>query len=112
MQIPPDIIPLYRAEANSASTTDNKRAEPVGELAELGNALSESAGERHAQPDQKHSGWKIGKQELRTKPRKHYSAEERRKNDRRKENLPVLIDTRLSRSRREAEQNAKINLTA
>jgi len=112
MQIPPEIVPFSRSDTNSTSTGDDKKTEPVGKSAELGSALSESAGERDALRYQKHSRLATGKRESWTKPGNRRLGEERRKEERRKESLSVLIDTRSSKSRRESSRNGGINVTA
>jgi len=112
MQIPPEIIPLYRSETSGAAASDNRKTEPVGESTALGSALSESAGEQNALRDQENSGLTTGKRESRTKPGKRHTGDERRKDDRRKASLPVTIDTRIPRSHRRSSRNAGINVTA
>lgn len=111
MKIPPEVVAPYLAEFNAKTQSDVQRAEPVGESAALGNTPSFLAGEKPPLAGPPTYDLKSEKRARRErKPGRNHSGEERRKEDRRKSDHPVLLDTRSTRSRRASWLGKAINL--
>lgn len=111
MKIPPEVVAPYLAEFNAKTQSDAQRAEPVGESAGIGNTPSFQAGEKHVLAGPPTYDLKSGKHSRRErKSGRNHVGEERRKEDRRKSDHPVLLDTRSTRSRRASSQGNTINL--
>ena len=103
MKIPVEALPLYPGESVRKSLPEGKRAEPIVASAKLDGALSHSAAEQRQGFEE--NLWQE------PKSRRSYNrpaGEERRIDERRKANHPVLLDTRLAR-RRESANYSTIN---
>ena len=105
MRIPPDLNTPYLIDLTDRPRPDSSRAEPVSGSAQAGNALSQTP------LDQRATSYDVPEATLAKTPRKTTPAgQERRKDERRKEQRFVLLDTRVSSSRRRASRYASINL--
>jgi len=102
MRIPSEALSLYLSESDRKTFSDGKRAEPVDASARIGGSLSQSLpNHRHEQEaDIEHD------QAMR---RGKSGAEERRQQERRRAKHPVLLDTRLTRHRRESGRDSTID---
>lgn len=115
MRIPSEALLPYLSESDNKISAEDKGAQPVDSSARLRATLSNSLSkQRHAQEEtierveqdqhgqETHvrSGGLQGEQK---------ADSERRQEQRRKEKLPVLLDTRLSRSRRKSVRNSAID---
>ena len=110
MRVLPESFTPYLTEITSQPLADSGMAEPVGESARLDNALPKSLANQQAAAREERARLANAKREQRKgKPGQQVSAKERRQNDRRKEAHPVLLDTRLSASRRKPAGYASIN---
>lgn len=110
MRIPSETFTPYLAEITSQPLADSGVAEPVGESARLDNALPQSLTNQQATAREDRARSANAKREQRKgKSGEQVSGKERREGDRRKEARPVLLDTRMSASRRKPAGYASIN---
>jgi hypothetical protein len=109
MKIPPEIVTPYLTEITSKPQADNKKAEPIGKSATLGDTISYSASEQSPHLNRGHSEIAEKKRQPQGNSGEHAPDNERRKENRRKETRPILLDTRSSRNRRESGRYATIN---
>ena len=111
MKIPPEIVAPYLAEFSAKTPSDIQRTEPVGSSAGLGSTPSFVAGEKRPLTRQPTYDLKSEKRpRYDRKSGRNHAGEERRKEDRRKSDHPVLLDTRSTRSRRASVVGKTINL--
>lgn len=115
MRIPTDVIFPNLNESDNKTLSEEKGAQPVDSSASLRATLSNSLSkEKHAleetikrvKPGQNGQGNPARSGDQRAAPR---IGSERRKGERRKEKLPVLLDTRISRSRRKSSRDSPID---
>ncbi len=110
MRIPSEILNPYLIEISSQPQADNGVAEPVEAAARLRNTLPQSNRNRQSEADQKDIIVASEKpQPYVGKPGERPSGNERRQGERRQESRPVLLDTRLSKSRRKPVGYSSIN---
>lgn len=107
MRIPSDIAPSSFAETERATAPERTRAEPVESLPGLGEERPQSNPRQRRfvvedpNAKQNHSWRRVhGKDEQ----------EDRRKDERRKEKRPVVLDTRLTRSCRRSSLHPRVDL--
>jgi hypothetical protein len=113
MRIPSEIVTPYLSEIASQPRADDGTAEPVGQSARIGNALPHSRRNQQAEASQDRSPVDSTKAAPpNAAPVQPPPEQERRQEDRRKETRPVLLDTRLSKSRRKPAGYASINFEA
>jgi len=113
MRIPNEALPLYRRENESKTPADaeEKNAKPVSGPARIRSALSDLlTGQRRADKkdedlaDESHAQ-NLKRRIIRGQP----DNPERRREERRKSNQPILLDTRTTRSRRKSARTPTIN---
>jgi hypothetical protein len=110
MRILPEAFTPYLSEITSQPLADRGMAEPVGDSARLDNALPQSLTNPQATAREDRARLASAKREQRKgKLGEQASGKERRKNDRRKEERPVLLDTRMSANRRKPPGYASID---
>jgi len=115
MRIPPEVLLPNLYESDNKTLSEDKGAQPVDSSARLRATLSNSLSkQRHAQ-EETIELVKKG-QNGRGKPARsgdqrgaQKAGPERRQGERRKEKLPVLLDTRVSRSRRKSARDSAID---
>ena len=115
MRIPPEVLLPNLYESDNKTLSEDKGAQPVDSSARLRATLSNSLSkQKHAinetiervkqgqngQGKPARSGDQRGSQK---------AGPERRQEQRRKEKLPVLLDTRVSRSRRKSVRDSAID---
>lgn len=93
MRILPEALSLYVIETTTYPLARNRVAEPVGAYSSIDNALPQSTSNKQSVKKQNES-------ESGNIKRDNRSEKERRKDDRRKNARPILLDTRMSKSRR------------
>lgn len=111
MKIPAEALSLYLGESDNKAIADGQRAGPVEGPARLRATLA------HTSPEQERNG-----EESRARGNQSHDHEskrqkrgglpvsgERRTNDRRKENIPVFLDTRTTRRRSSSPIEQSIN---
>jgi hypothetical protein len=109
VRIPAEILTPYLSEIVGKPSVDNRRAEPVGESADIqGTPLSVDS-DRPPVPRPEQPETKDQRREASKKSGGQPHAEERRKENRRKETRPVYLDTRSSQNRRESARATAIN---
>lgn len=105
MRIPAESVPPYLGESDLKTFAEGKRPEPIDGSAKLRGTLSNAMPKR-----QRDFGKDIAPDEEEPKNRRKSVGEDRRRDDRRKQDLPVFLDTRTTKSRRKPAQYSKINL--
>jgi hypothetical protein len=111
VRIPTEPLPQYRRRNETKAFTEEDRPEPVDSSAGIDAALSGTLAERERPVRERAAD--TGKPERRSGkqgPMPQGGVEERRCEERRKANLPVLLDTRLTRCRRESNRKRTINV--
>ena len=93
MRIPAEVVSPYINEGDTKGFAEDKKAGPVENPARLRATLQRSPQE----------------QPLRNRRSDRPVSKERRLDDRRKEQIPVLLDTRLTRCRRASSHSQAIN---
>jgi hypothetical protein len=115
MRIPPEALLPNFNESDNKTLSEDKGAQPVDSSARLRATLSNSLSkQKHALEEtiqrvrqgQNGQGKPASSGDQRGAQR---AGSERRHGERRKEKLPVLIDTRLSRSRRKSVRDSAID---
>lgn len=113
MRIPNEALPLSRRENESKTPADaeERNTKPVRSTASIRSALSDLL-PRHRRADKKDEdlaeeslAQNIKRRLFRTQP----DNPERRGEDRRKANQPILLDTRTTRSRRKSARTPTIS---
>jgi hypothetical protein len=93
MMIPADVLPNHHGEGESKGSAESTRTVPVESSAGLRSTLSQAFYMHHdpigirGKPTH---AWRAG----------FYPGEERRQHERRRQNLPALLDTRLQDRRK------------
>ncbi|MBK7423097.1 MAG: hypothetical protein IPJ48_08375 [Propionivibrio sp.] len=114
MRIPPEVLLPNLYESDNKTLSEDKGAQPVDSSARLRATLSNSLSkQKHAleKPLSASSRGRTAKGNLlaaaiNVVPKRQ---RERRQEQRRKEKLPVLLDTRVSRSRRKSVRDSAID---
>lgn len=115
MRIPSEALLPYLSESENKTSSEDKGAQPVDSSARLRATLSNSLSKQmhvleetieRVEQDQNGQGHHArGGDRHGT----HQAGMERRQEQRRKEKLPVLLDTRLTRSRRKSVRDSAID---
>lgn len=101
MRIPAELIPLARNPARELE--ESRKAEPVGTAARLANDLAATPQGQAALVQRDYARAPAAAlQAPPVEPEARSPFVERRQGDRRRENRPVLLDTRAKRNRRQA----------
>lgn len=101
MRIPAENLAFYLLGNDKTALPEKKGPEPVDASHGVRTALSQSFREQRK---------KLAEENMnRQKIRRLHGNDERRKTDRRKQKLPVFLDTRLSPRRTESDQNSVID---
>lgn len=112
MRIPAEIIPPIGTQSKEPDNT--KKAEPVGNAAELATGFPESAPDDQSPLDKQEAVTPPAAVPARTTDGSVAGSQaipvERRQAERRSENRPVLLDTRSKRGRRLASGDVHINI--
>ena len=111
MRIPSEILSSYLSELERKSTPEGRKTEPIEASVRLGGSLSPRLPEQQqAQEDeQTKAGKNHGKRPTHHKNHAILASKERRQHERRKQKLPVLLDTRLTRHRRESGRDSSVD---
>ena len=115
MKIPAEVLPRNLGESNITAIDEEKGAKPVDGSAKLGDALKYSLLKERQVLKENIKRVELGQDHRRSRGLSSYQSAlkngdtERRKEERRKEKLPVLLDTRLSRCRRKSARNSAID---
>lgn len=115
MRIPNDALPLYLGETAKRAGAEANQPKAVDGLANLRAALpNDLPSQPQTRPEDEAAAEEnpelAGQNQNRRLNRGQYESEERRKGERRKEKRPILLDTRLTRSRRESARDSAIDL--
>lgn len=105
MRIPTEVIP--RAESTTGRPTESRKAEPVGYMNATGDDTPRSAQNRtrNESSDEQRQA-RVQQRNVETDS----EFPERRSEERRHRNIPVMLDTRLRQIRRRKAEVAKIDL--
>ncbi|WP_294259341.1 hypothetical protein [Propionivibrio sp.] len=111
MKIPAEALSLYLSESDNKALAEGQRAGPVEGSARLRATLARASPEQGRSREKSDAADERSKDhELKRQKRRGMSVSvERRQNDRRKENIPVLLDTRTKRCRRSSSVEQSIN---
>ena len=114
MRIPVEALALFLNDSNKAGN-EGKKPEPVDSAGRTGDALRYTLRERQQEFAGAYSSATLIKERVQPPQRRksdaHSAATERRHEERRKQNLPVLLDTRLIRNRRCSDTSETIRCT-
>jgi hypothetical protein len=115
MIIPADALPLFLNENERRTFTESNGPEPVDSSASLRGALSSTLKKRgqaleedwaYAEENSRQSA----QERNRRRKSDQLHDEKSRQDDRRKANHPVLLDTRMTRNRRQSAKNLGVNI--
>ncbi|MBL8414540.1 MAG: hypothetical protein JNM42_08900 [Propionivibrio sp.] len=111
VKIPTEVLLPYLSESDNKTLSEDKGAQPVDSSAKLRATLSNSLSKQRHALEETLKRVEQGKngQENHTRSGAQKAGAERRQEQRRKEKLPVLLDTRLSRSRRKSARDPAID---
>jgi hypothetical protein len=111
MRIPNEALPLYRRESKTPAEAEERNSKPVSGPARIRSALSNLLpGQRRAdKKDDDLAEESLAQNLKRRLIRGQPDNPERRREERRKSNQPILLDTRATRSRRESARHPTIN---
>ena len=109
MKIPNEALPLRQRESETPADAKEKNTKPVGGAAQTRSALSNlSFGQGRSGTKDKDldegNPWAI-----QNGRRNRDQPDERRREERRKANQPIMLDTRTTRSRRKSARTPTIN---
>lgn len=104
MRIPAEVVSPYINEGDNKAFSENKKAGPIENPARLRATLPHSSQEPRQAVDEGRE-----RSPLRNRRSDRPVSKERRLDDRRKEQIPVLLDTRLTRCRRASSRSQAIN---
>ena len=110
MKIPAEILTPYLTEVVDKPSTDNQGPEPVAASARLGGTGTSLESNQPRGPIQEIYEVEDRRHEPRKLKMKQHFGEERRKENRRKETHPILLDTRTSQNRRASGSSSSIDL--
>ena len=114
MRIPVEALALFLNDSNKAGN-EGKKPEPVDSAERPGDALKYTLRKRQQRFAGSYNSAALVKERvpapLRRKSDANSAATERRHGERRKQNLPVLLDTRLIRNRRHSDTAETIRCT-
>jgi hypothetical protein len=115
MRIPSEVLLPYLSESDNRTFSEDKGAQPVDSSASMRATLSNPSSKQkralketieRLEQGQNGQGNPARNSDRPAAPK---GGTERRQEQRRKEKLPVLLDTRLSRSRRKSAQDSAID---
>lgn len=111
MRIPAEVVSPYINESDNKAIAEDQRAGRVENPARLRATLQHSSQEQRQGVDEGRPAADENRERspLRNRRRDRPVSKERRQHDRRKEQVPVLLDTRLTRCRRASSQSQAIN---
>ncbi|MFZ4536376.1 hypothetical protein [Propionivibrio sp.] len=112
MRIPSEATTLYLSESDNKAFSEDKGPQPVDGSAKLRASLPHSLPKQRQASEENLEGVEQGQNQHRKRRQSvgKNGIEERRQGERRKANLPVLLDTRLTRSRRESARQSAISI--
>jgi hypothetical protein len=111
VRIPTEPLPQYRRRNETKAFAEEDRPEPVDSSAGIDAALSGTLAER--EKPVREDGADARRLDRRAGEPGQMPpnvVDERRREERRKENLPVLLDTRLTRCRRKSSRKSAIDV--
>jgi hypothetical protein len=111
MRIPNEFISSYFVEIDRKTTSEGRKTEPIEASTRLGGSLSTALPKQQRAPEDSEAaaGQSHAKRQGHRKNHAILASKERRQNERRKQKLPVLLDTRLTRHRRESGRDSTID---
>lgn len=107
-----EALPFAQRESETPADAKEKNTKPVGGAAQIRSALpdllagADHPARRDAGIDEEHPGTPQDRRKSRVQP----SKAERRHDERRKANWPILLDTRTAQTRRRSAQTPTINV--
>ena len=111
MRIPSEILPPFLREIDRTSTPEGRKTEPIEASFKLGGSLSPRLPEQQhsVENEQTSAGENHEKKLIRRKNHAISASKERREHERRRQKLPVLLDTRLTRHRRGSSRDSAVD---
>lgn len=111
MRIPAELVSPYVNEGDNKAISENKKAGPIEDTARLRATLQRSPQEQRQAVDEGKPVVDENRERspLRNRRRDKPVSKERRLGDRRKEQIPVFLDTRLTPCRRASSHAPAIN---
>ena len=111
MRIPAEVVSPYINEGDNKAFAEDKKAGPIENPARLRATLPHSSQEPRQAVDEGKPAVDEGRERspLRNRRSDRPVSKERRLDDPRKEQIPVLLDTRLTRCRRASSHSQAIN---